>query len=61
MANKRTFSFEGIEVEFIPKKAKTKKGKDNIWISLRQKGKKKYMVSETLSYVHGVDILFKSK
>lgn len=53
--------FDVIEVKFCPYKAKTKAGKDNIWVAIRQKGKKKYIVSENLSYVHGVDVLFKSK
>jgi hypothetical protein len=44
------------------RKAKTKRGKDRLWVSVRQDGAtREWRQTETLAYVYGVDILFTPK
>jgi len=47
---------EGLEIFVTPLKAKTSKGKDRIWVSVRQKEPKAWRVSISHSYVNGFDI-----
>ena len=49
---------EGLEIYVTQKKAKTPKGKDRIWVSVRQKRPKEWRVAASLSYVNAVDIRF---
>ena len=49
---------EGLKIYVIKKEARTGRGKDRIWISVRQDRPKKWRVAASLCYVNGVDIRF---
>ncbi len=49
---------EGIEIYVTPNNAKTQKGKDRVWIQIRQRTPKKWRVQTTLSYAKASDIMF---
>jgi len=60
---KPVYSKEGFNIYIKSHKSKTGKGKDRVYIGIRQtKPKsKKYRVAANLSYIQGVDIYFESK
>ena len=49
---------DGLEIYVSKKKSKTGRGKDRIWISVRQDKPKKWRVAASLCYVNAVDIRF---
>ena len=49
--------FEGLKIYGCYRPAR-KRGKDRIWISIRQDSPKKWRTATTLSYVRAVDICF---
>ena len=51
----------GITVTVKHKPAKTTRGKNRMWIQLRQNDGIKWTVYESLAYPHGVDIAFVEK
>jgi hypothetical protein len=52
-------TYEGLSVHVTPKPAKTGKGKDRVWIQVRQdQPTKAWRQAEALIYKNGVDILF---
>ena len=48
---------EGLEIYVELKKAKTK-GKDRLWVSVRQDNPKKWRVASSLCYVNSFDVRF---
>jgi hypothetical protein len=48
---------QGIEVTANIQRAK-RSGKDRVWFQIRQRGPKRWRVSETLSYARAVDVQF---
>lgn len=52
----------GLRVYLRLKKAKTVRGKDRIWINIRQKpGDPKWRQAEVLGYINGADIQFEKR
>lgn len=51
----------GITVTVLHKPAKTAKGKDRLWLQIRQNDGKTWKVYETLAYARSVDIAFVSE
>lgn len=48
----------GITVTVLHEPAKTNKGKDRLWLQIRQNSGKKWKVYESLAYARSVDIAF---
>jgi len=57
---KKIASFKGIDIFAIEQKA-GKKGKDRIYISIRQEKPKRWRIFASLSYVNGADIRFEKE
>ena len=53
-------SEHGLTVTVALKPPKTEKGKERLWLQIRQNGNKKWRVYECLSYARSVDIAFVS-
>jgi hypothetical protein len=49
---------QGLEIYVTNEPSKTKKGKDRIWISVRQSKPKKWKVAASLCYVNAFDVRF---
>ena len=50
--------FKGLVIYAKLNEAKTEKGKDRIWIQIRQTGPRRRRVYECLSYARSVDVQF---
>lgn len=50
-------TFNGLKIYAKLQKAK-KKGKDRIWINIRQDDPKQQRIAPTLSYVNAIDVCF---
>ena len=61
ITGKSIWSKQGFNIYLKSKKSKTGKGKDRVWIHIRQTKPKKYRVAANLSYTQGVDIVFEKK
>ena len=63
ISEKPVWSKKGFNIYVKTKKSKTGKGKDRVWIGIRQTTpkSKRYRVAANLSYSQGVDIVFESK
>jgi len=48
----------GITVTVNHNPAKTSRGKDRLWLNIRQNKGKQWKVYQSLSYTHGTDIAF---
>lgn len=48
----------GLTVTVKHNPAKTQRGKDRLWLQIRQNNGKSWKVYQCLSYTHGVDIAF---
>ena len=51
-------SVDGLDVYVIRAPSKTGRGKDRVWISVRQDVPKKWRLSSSLCYVNSFDIRF---
>lgn len=49
----------GVKVWIIPKKAKTSRGRDSVWVNIRTDDDDEWTQAESLAYVHGADIQFR--
>jgi hypothetical protein len=49
---------QGLEIYVTKQSSKTKRGKDRIWISVRQPTGKKWRLAASLCYVNAFDIRF---
>jgi hypothetical protein len=58
ISGKRFRLIHGFEVYVNHQPAKTAKGKDRIWIHIRQPDKPKWVNDESLMYVNSADIRF---
>lgn len=58
---KPVYTYQGIEIYVNPQPAKTKKGKDRVWIHIRQDDAKAWQQDEELVYVNSADIRFKKR
>jgi len=52
---------DGLEIYVLKCPSKTGKGKDRIWVCVRQKKPKNWRVSASLCYVNGFDIRFEAE
>jgi len=51
------FKIDNLDIYTRVRKAK-KKGKNRIWVHIRQCGQKKFRISQNLNYGRGIDICF---
>jgi hypothetical protein len=49
---------QGLEIHFTNHPSKTGRGKDRLWLHVRQSKPKKWRVSASLCYVNGFDVRF---
>jgi len=52
------YKVQGLEIYVTKAPSKTKKGKDRIWISVRQPAPKKWRLAASLCYVNAFDVRF---
>lgn len=52
------YKVQGLEIYVTKEPSKTKKGKDRIWISVRQSTPKQWRVAASLCYVNAFDVRF---
>jgi len=52
---------QGLEIYVTNERAKTKRGKDRMWLSVRQSDPKKWKIVESLCYVNAFDVRFELK
>ena len=52
----KVYSIHGLDFYVNDKPAKTKLGKDHVWLQIRQEGKKEFEVFTNLSYRNSVDV-----
>lgn len=50
--------FKGIKIYGVDQKSKTGKGKDRVWIQLRQEKPEEWKQTATLAYMKAADIQF---
>jgi hypothetical protein len=51
--------YEGLSIYATPKPAKTRRGRNRIWIQIRQHDEtKQWNIRESMMYVHGADVQF---
>jgi hypothetical protein len=49
---------QGLEIYVTNQPSKTGKGRDRLWIHIRQRKSKKWRISASLCYVNGFDVRF---